>query len=70
MKRRAIIIGNMGIEGSERSRYIEGVQDDLVNFFKFIHSDNGGAWNRSEILFSKPNEINRTQLKQIILENI
>ena len=68
MKRRALIIGNMGIEGSERSRYIEGVQDDLVNFFKFIHSDNGGAWNRDEILFCKPNEINRTQLKLIILE--
>ena len=68
MKRRALIIGNMGIEGSELSRYIEGVQDDLVNFFKFIHSDNGGAWNKDEIIFCKPNEINRTQLKRIILE--
>lgn len=68
MKRRALIIGNMGIEGSSMSRYIEGVQDDLVNFFRYIHSDNGGAWNRNEIIFCKPNEINRTQLKQIILE--
>ncbi len=68
MKRRALIIGNMGIEGSSMSRYIEGVQDDLVNFFRYIHSDNGGAWNRNEIISCKPNEINRTQLKQIILE--
>lgn len=68
MNRRALIIGNMGIEGSTLSRYIEGVQDDLVNFFKFIHSDNGGAWNMKEIIFCKPNEINRTQLKQIIIE--
>lgn len=68
MKRRTLIIGNMGIEGSTLSRYIEGVQDDLVNFFKFIHSDNGGAWNMSEIIFCKPNEINRTQLKQIIID--
>ena len=51
MKRRSLIIGNMGIEGSASSRYIEGVQDDLVNFYKFIYSDNGGAWNRKEIIF-------------------
>lgn len=68
MKRRALIIGNMGIEGSEISRYIEGVQDDLVNFFKFIHSDNGGAWNRNEIIFCKPNSINRSRLRDIITE--
>lgn len=68
MNRRALIIGNMGIEGSVLSRYIEGVQDDIVNFFKFIHSDNGGAWNRKEIICCKPNEINRTQLIEIIKE--
>ena len=68
MKRRALIIGNMGIVGSSMSRYIEGVQDDLVNFFTYIHSDNGGAWNRNEIIFCKPNTINRTRLKEIISE--
>lgn len=68
MKRRAIIIGNMGIEKSKISRYIEGVQDDLVNFYQFIRSDNGGAWNTDEVFFCKPNAINRSELINLILE--
>lgn len=66
MKRRALIIGNMGIKQSSQSRYIEGVQEDLINFYQFIRSDNGGAWNIDEIIPCKPNEINRTQLLDII----
>lgn len=67
MKRRAIIIGNMGIVGSEQSRYIKGVQEDLTNLYRFIRSDNGGAWNRDEIIIYKPNEINRVCLKETII---
>lgn len=66
MKRRALIIGNMGIENSCQSTFVEGVTDDLANFYKFIRSDNGGAWNRDEVIFCRPNTINRTELLNVI----
>lgn len=66
MKRRALIIGNMGIENSSLSTFVEGVKDDLANFYKFIRSDNGGAWNRDEVIFCRPNTINKTGLLNII----
>lgn len=66
IKRRALIIGNMGIKKSTVSRYIEGVQNDLVNFYDFIRSDNGGAWNHDEVIFCKPNEVDRSKLIDII----
>jgi len=66
MKRRALIIGNMGIENSRLSTFVEGVKDDLANFYKFIRSDNGGAWNRDEVIFCRPNTINKTELLRII----
>lgn len=66
LKRRALIIGNMGIEKSRISHYLEGVQEDLVNFYDFIRSDNGGAWNADEVMFCKPNEVNHSKLLDII----
>lgn len=68
MKRRALIIGNMGIEQSQESRYLAGVYDDMDNFYRFICSDNGGAWNSDEVICCKPNEINRSQLIELINE--
>lgn len=65
-KRRALIFGNMGVKGDEGSEYIEGVNIDLNNFYKFIRSDVGGAWMQSEIMSFCPNEINKTQLLECI----
>lgn len=67
-KRRALIFGNMGVKGDEGSEYIDGVNLDLDNFYKFIRSDEGGAWTKTEIIPFRPNEINKTQLIDCIKE--
>lgn len=65
-KRRALIFGNMGVNGDKGSEYIEGVNLDLINFYNYIRSDIGGAWRKSEIMLFRPNDINKTQLLDCI----
>lgn len=67
MNRRALILGNMGIEQSTEYCFLKGVDQDLKNFYSFICSDNGGAWNEDEIICCKPNIINRTKLIDLII---
>lgn len=45
MKRRAILIFNDG----GPSNYLPGVKVDKANYLKFLKSDEGGAWENSEI---------------------
>jgi hypothetical protein len=47
LRRRAILIGCGGEEGSEE--YLPGVTVDLENYWKFLNSDEGGAWDEGEI---------------------
>lgn len=61
-RRRALIFGNMGVKEDEKSEYIEGVNLDMNRFFNFIRSDEGGAWERTEIITFQPNEVNKTEL--------
>ena len=67
MKRRAIIIGNEGIPNSDDSHYLGGVQTDIRNFYKFIRSDFGGAWNKREIMPFEANKIDFEGLKKAIM---
>jgi uncharacterized caspase-like protein len=68
MKRKAIIVGNEGILGSDDSYYLGGVNTDLDNIYKFIRSDYGGAWRKDEILPFEANQIDFNSLKKIVLE--
>ena len=44
--RKALLIGPQ----CPRADFLEGVQSDLVNMKKFLHSPNGGLWMESEIV--------------------
>lgn len=48
MIRRAVIVGSPG-SGAPGDRFLPGVQLDLASYESFLRSDNGGAWEASEI---------------------
>lgn len=49
MKRKALLIGN--------SNGLSGVQKDLLDFQKFLLSNQGGAWYRSEIIIIEKSDL-------------
>ena len=59
MKRRAIIIANPGLEGTES--YLGGVLKDISNYQSFLCSELGGCWLEGEIVKLIRPSVNRVR---------